>query len=277
MTAPIQVTHLFPVLDHLLLDLLKDLSPEDWQKQTIARLWTVKDVAAHLLDGNIRTLSIQRDRYFGDQPPAIQSYTELVGWLNQLNADWVTASKRMSTEVLIMLLEITGKQVNAYYASLEPTAKAIFPVAWAGEKESENWFHVAREYTEKWHHQQQIREAVGQQALLTRELFYPLADTFLRGLPHALRHTEAATGTVVGCHVSSEIGGTWYARRTNTGWHLTTVEPTDEPAAIVAISPETAWKLFTKGISPAEAKQQAQITGNTDFAEAILQMIAVMA
>jgi hypothetical protein len=35
-------------------------------------------------------------------------------------------------------------------------------VAWAGEAESKNWFHVARDYSEKWHHQQQIREAVSQ-------------------------------------------------------------------------------------------------------------------
>jgi hypothetical protein len=63
----------------------------------------------------------------------------------------------------------------------------VFSVAWAGEAESKNWFHVARDYSEKWHHQQQIREAVGQTAeLLTPALYRPLLDTLLRDLPHLL-------------------------------------------------------------------------------------------
>jgi hypothetical protein len=62
---PIIVKHLFKPLDDQLILLLESLSPEDWNKPTIAKQWTIKDVAAHLLDGNIRTLSIQRDRYFG--------------------------------------------------------------------------------------------------------------------------------------------------------------------------------------------------------------------
>ena len=56
----IETTHLFPVLDQKLIELLKSLSPEDWNKQTVAKLWTVRDIAAHLLDGNLRTLSLSR-------------------------------------------------------------------------------------------------------------------------------------------------------------------------------------------------------------------------
>ncbi|MDQ3290291.1 MAG: maleylpyruvate isomerase N-terminal domain-containing protein, partial [Bacteroidota bacterium] len=156
----VEVKHLFAELDRKLIQLLKSLSPEDWEKQTVAKLWKVKDVVAHLLDGNIRVLSIQRDRYFGEQPPAISSYQDLVDWLNQLNADWVKASKRISPGVLILLHETTGPLVSAYYQSLNLQEKAIFSVAWAGEQESLNELHLAREYTEKWLHQQQIRDAV---------------------------------------------------------------------------------------------------------------------
>jgi hypothetical protein len=56
--SPLPVAHLFPLLDVELMKLLKSLSPEDWNKPTLAKLWTVKDIVAHLLDGNIRTLSI---------------------------------------------------------------------------------------------------------------------------------------------------------------------------------------------------------------------------
>src|SRR3712207_3466502 len=107
----VEVKHLFAGLDRKPIELLKSLSPEDWAKPTVAKLWQVKDVAAHLLDGNIRVLSIQRDNYFGEQPPAISSYQDLLDWLNQLNADCVTASKRISPGVLVLLHETTGPLV----------------------------------------------------------------------------------------------------------------------------------------------------------------------
>ena len=36
-----------------------------------------------------------------------------------------------------------------------------FGVAWAGEERSPAWFDVARELTERWHHQAHIRLATG--------------------------------------------------------------------------------------------------------------------
>ena len=122
-------------------------------------MWTVKDVASHLLDGNLRTLSLSRDKHILIPGTEIDSYAQLVNYLNTLNATWVTASKRLSPNVLTSLLESTGKEYSAYMAALDPNTEAIFSVAWAGEQVSKNWFHIAREYTEKWHHQQQIREA----------------------------------------------------------------------------------------------------------------------
>lgn len=76
---------LFPVLEEKLISLLKSLTAEEWNTQTVARLWKVKDVAAHLLDGNLRGLSISRDGYYGENPGNINSYEELVAFLNHLN------------------------------------------------------------------------------------------------------------------------------------------------------------------------------------------------
>ena len=53
--GPLLTAHLFPALDARLIDLLRSLSPDDWERQTIAPKWTVKDVAAHLLDTQLRT------------------------------------------------------------------------------------------------------------------------------------------------------------------------------------------------------------------------------
>jgi uncharacterized protein (TIGR03083 family) len=282
-TNPIPVGHLFPVLDEALMRLLRSLTSEEWNAPTLAKLWTVKDIVAHLLDGNIRTLSMQRDRYFGIQPTVpIDSYKTLVQWLNTLNNDWVQAARRMSPDVLMMLLEITNPPTSAYYANLPPFEEAIFSVAWAGEETSLNWMHLAREYTEKWHHQQQIREAVGgrtESSIMTRELFYPLIATFLRGLPHTYRFTSAPEGTKIAMTIAGDLGGTWCLERRNSAWIL--IEQTNTPpintAAHITIPPETAWKLFCKGITPDEARLTVQITGNEELGNVALGLVSVMA
>jgi hypothetical protein len=273
---PIKTLHLFPVLDNLLIDLLKSLRTEEWHLPTIAKLWTVKDIASHLLDGNLRTLSFSRDDYFGETPTNINSYDDLVAYLNFLNASWTSATKRLSPKVLTELLEATGKQYAEHLQTLNPFDTAVFSVAWAGQDKSENWFHIAREYTEKFIHQQQIREAVGKQALFTRELFYPFIDTFMFGLPHTYRHVYADPGTTVTMKVLTDIGGEWTIIKTQTNWQLTKAKTTSS-IATVCISPEIAWKLFSKGIRPEQAINEIEILGDKKIGEAALQMVSVMA
>lgn len=60
----IETLHLFSILDRKLIELLKSLTLEEWNSQTVAKLWKVKDVASHLLDGNLRGISTSRDNYF---------------------------------------------------------------------------------------------------------------------------------------------------------------------------------------------------------------------
>src|SRR2546428_9582499 len=72
--------------------------------------WTVKEVAAHLLDTNIRNLSMRRDGYFGEKPAGADSYESLVRFLDRLNAEWVKAARRISPRVLIDWLEMTSRE-----------------------------------------------------------------------------------------------------------------------------------------------------------------------
>src|SRR6478735_3115441 len=126
----IETLPLFPLLDKSLIELLRSLSKEDWNKPTLAKLWTVKDIASHLLDGNFRVISLMRDGYNGMAPGVINSYQDIVSYLNHLNADWVTATKRLSPKVIADLLEETGDEYLACLRKLKPFEKAIFSVAW---------------------------------------------------------------------------------------------------------------------------------------------------
>jgi uncharacterized protein (TIGR03083 family) len=274
--VPIKTVHLFPLLDQKLIELLSSLSADDWDRPTLAKLWTVKDVAAHLLDGNIRTISSSH-HFAGDAPLyPINNYSDLVDYLNQLNATWVKAMRRVSPQTLVELLETTGRQYSQIMAEADLFAPAQFSVAWAGEEQSVNWFHIAREYTEKFHHQQQIREAVGKQGIITADFFYPCIDTFMRGLPHAYRTVIANTGALIRVHITGKAGGNWYLLKAADAWAL--IKNTDiTPDAIVTLSPDIAWKVFTKGIDPQTALEASEISGNINLGENLFNMVAVMA
>jgi uncharacterized protein (TIGR03083 family) len=272
---PVSTLHLFPLLDKELISLLQSLTPEEWQLPTIAKLWRVKDIASHLLDGNLRAISYYRDNYFA-AASHINSYKDLVAYLNELNMLWTNATERLSPQVLIELLTTSGKQYLEQLQTLDPFADAIFSVAWAGQERSANWFHIAREYTEKFIHQQQIREAVDKPGILTKELFYPFIDTFMYALPHTYKNAVAETGTVVQIKVLTDIGGVWNIERTNDNWILTK-NVNAAPAATITIAPDIAWKLFSKGISPGEALHKVEISGDENLGAIALQMVSVMA
>jgi uncharacterized protein (TIGR03083 family) len=273
--VPPDVVHLLPQLDDELLSLLRSLTPEEWQMPTIARLWTVKDVVAHLLDGNIRILSLLRDDWWGEKPE-IHSYQDLIDFLNRLNADWVAAMRRVSPAMLVYLHEATGKLFCDYYRSVDPSAPAVLAVNWAGEEKSTNRMHLAREYTEKWLHQQQIRDAVNKPGILNRQFFYPFLDTFMFALPHTYRAVDAAEGTVIKLEVTTDAGGSWFVVRNDGRWQLTK-EVAEQPTTEIIIDPDTAWKLFSKSLRPEQVRGSVIIKGNNGLGEKALEMVSVMA
>lgn len=272
--GPILIIDRIPALDQKLIELLESLSLEDWKKQTIVPKWKVEDIVLHLLDGNIRTLSIQRDAHYGVSPEAINSYNDLLDYLNKLNADWIKAAKRMSPKLVIELLRITSKELADYLQTINVYAPALFAVAWAGEEKSANWFHWAREYTEKWHHQQQIRLAVGKEKeLYTREWYHPHLETSMRALAYHYRNFPGNKDELLSFVITGEAGGTWYLHHDGQKWIQ--VEGIYTTENRITIEAEIAWRLFTKGIKPEDAG--IKIQGNMQAGEHLLSMLAVMA
>ncbi len=272
----IATLHLFADLDRCLIDLLRSLTEEQWSLRTTAPQWTVKDIVAHLLDGNLRTLSMLRDGYVGDPPQGIDSYRTLVEYLNRLNTEWVQAMRRVSPRILMELLEQSGQEYRAYLATLDMMAPAVWSVAWAGEAESVNWFHIAREYTEKWHHQQQIRLALEcEEVLMTKKFYHPYLATSIRALPHHYRDVSADIHTTIHVHITGEGGGDWFLQKTFDAWCFVEEPPTK--ACRITIDGRIAWRMFTKGMSRVQAEAWVRIDGNRQLGEHIFSVLAVMA
>lgn len=271
----ILTANLFPKLDGMLLDLLRSLAPADWEKQTVSPKWKVKDVAAHLLDTALRGVSIGRDGYVAETP-AINSSADLAAFINRLNHEGVTVYRRLSPAVLISLMEIAAKSLAELHASRDPEAMAPFGVSWAGEEKSANWFHTAREFTERWHHQQQIRLAVDKPGIMTRELYFPVLDCFLRALPFAYRGVSAKPGTYAQIIISGDCGGNWYLYRAEETWQLVK-NPLGERASETIIPQEIAWRIFTKGINRESALSQVKASGEVELGLQVLNMVSIVA
>ena len=270
--GPIETIPLFPAVRRELLALLRGLTAADWARPATPR-WNVKDVVLHLLGGEIGILSRRRDAF--PVPGAnIQSWADLVALINQLNNDWLRATRRISPRVLCDLLEFTAPQAEDYFASLDPLALDV-PVDWAGPGPAPVWLDVAREYTERWHHQQQIRDAVGKPGLKECRYFAPVLDAFVRALPWTYRDVAAPEGTSVQLTISGEAGGAWCLRREGGMWRLY-VGAAEKASATVTLDPEDAWRLFTKGRSKEEVRPRARFEGDAQLAEQALEVISII-
>jgi uncharacterized protein (TIGR03083 family) len=271
--SEILVADRFPALRQELLRLLEDLSDDDWRRPTAAPLWSVKDIAAHLLGGDVWILASKRD---GFHPPdaEMQEYAQLTKLVNRLNAEWVLAARRMSPRLLREFLAFTAPEVEACFASLDPMTIGG-PVSWAGPEPAPQWFDIAREFTERWHHQQQIRDATGRPPLYDPYFLSPVLDTFVRALPLSFRHTMAPAGTVVRFEISGDAGGVWFLHREEHLWTLV-LGSSNKPAAEVVLPQDTAWRVFTKGLDRERALGQAVIRGDARLASPIFATTAVI-
>ncbi len=279
MMTKIQTTHLFPELSRRFVALLESLGPEDWSKR-VSPAWTVQDVVAHLIDSSLRRLSAQRDGYTAPGALSTGDYETLLAYLNRLNADWVRAMQRLSPRVLIDLVVTSDKELMELFAGLDPNGPAMWPVAWAGETESRNWFDIGREYTEKWHHIQQIFEATGRPStILGRELMYPCLDCLMRALPHELTRCRRSAGTAVCVTIAGDAGGAWCAVSDGERWKL--VAPrVAKPAAMIEMLEAHAWRVLMMRKNADEILAMypgIRLSGDRELGVVVLEMVCVMA
>jgi uncharacterized protein (TIGR03083 family) len=271
---PILCAPLIRKVDTELIALLRSLTPDEWSQQTLAPAWKVRDVAAHLLDTTLRKLSMVRDGNFVEAVE-IRSPADLVALVNRLNREGVAVYRRLSPPLLIELMTTACNQAADFHESLEPFAPAAFNVSWAGEDRSLNWFDTARELTERWHHQQQIRLATNRPGLMTPEFYHPVLDCFLRGLPHAFRDVAAPSGTVVQVEISGDCGGLWTLAKGELTWTLVRNSEAEFKSR-VTIPQALAWRLFTKGIDPDSIRPQVKIEGDPILGERVLHLTAIV-
>ena len=269
---PIITIDLFAPDRAALIDLLTNLSEKDWQRPTACPGWSVRDVATHLLGVDLGNLSIRRDGFRGLSPGPGEG---TVAFVNRINDEWMRAGQRLSPRVLRELLAVVGPPLFTYFASLDPFAIGS-GVSWAGLDQAPVWLDIAREYTERWHHQQHIRDAVGRPGQTAPRFLQPILATFAYALPRAFQDVPAPSGTTVQLRVTGEAGGDWTVQRERDQWKLYLGAP-ENPTARVSLDARTAWRLYTRGVSSEEARAVATLEGDKSLAEPVFHAVAIIA
>jgi uncharacterized protein (TIGR03083 family) len=271
---PILVVDLFPTERAALLDLLGSLEPGAWARETVCAGWAVRDIAAHLVADDLGRLSRDRDDY---RPTTRRDGEELVAFINRQNAEWVRAMGRLSPDVITTLLRVGGGETQGHFEALDPFAMGG-PVSWAtGDEPAPVWLDLAREFTERWHHQQQIRDAVDAPPLTDPQIFGPVIATFAHALPRTFQAVEHPQGTAVTLVVTGESGGAWSIVRDEEAWRLFVGRPDGPAAAEVELSQDDYWRLATKGMTPAAAEARSRLSGDREAARHLLTTVAIIA
>jgi hypothetical protein len=178
--------------------------------------------------------------------------------------------------VLTDLLEAVGAQAAAFLASLPPRGPAFWPVAWAGEARSENWMDVGRDYTEYWHHQQQIRDAVGAPGLFEARWLAPVVALGVRAVPPALAHVARPEGTSLRIVVGGSAGGRWRLVREAGAWRLDVDAPASGVDGTLRIEDAAAARLWYSGRGASAGGDAAAREGDRELCDAVLAARAVM-
>ncbi|WP_020667348.1 maleylpyruvate isomerase N-terminal domain-containing protein [Amycolatopsis nigrescens] len=263
----------FPRERAALLDLLAALTDQDWTRPTVCPGWTVKDITAHILNDYLRRISGSRDGHPGAR---FVNDETLPDYLARTNEEFVRASRQCSPRVLIDLLTHLGPQLDELWSRKVLDEPADLGVSWADpEQVSPTWLDIARDYTEFWVHQQQIRDAVARRGADEPRLFGPVVDTFLRALPHALRTETRPAGTGLSFEVTGPAGGIWSAVRSEDRWRLA-LGTVESPAARITMDQDVLWRLASRGIGVEQARQRAELRGDPGLCAAATTLLAIV-
>jgi hypothetical protein len=274
---PIHTNHLFRPLARKLIKLLRSLPDESWDMQTCYPRWTVHDIAGHLLRTGIGRLSSQRDgRSRKPGQSGRLSYEAVSALVDERNEQWASLMSSVSPRLLVDMLGISELQLAEFYATLTTEGEAPIPVAWAGEDRSPIWFDTAREFAERWHHQQQIRDAVGASGIAEARFLEPILATLMRALPFWYHEAPAPEGTTIRFMVDGESGGVWELERQANGWQLSADRSAGDAAATVTMTEDTAWRFLTRTVRASTAEPLIEFSGDPDLARRFLKVVAVM-
>lgn len=269
---PWDYASLFAVERGRLIELLAGLNAADWERPSPCPGWTVLGLCSHLVGDDLGLLARHRDRHFGTPAPA-GSEADFAVWLDELQAEWVRAARRLSPRLVIDLLRWAGPQICAMFTGQDAGARTG-AVSWAGPDLVPAWLDQARELSEYWIHRQQILQALERPSDLRADLAGPVLDGMRWAYPYRLAGAPARLGDTVTISVTGPLTRTWHLVAAAAGWQFGD-QPGPRLVAGLAMTAEQAWRLLTSNL-PAAGQADLTVSGDAAIIAVLLRTRAII-
>ncbi|HJY61666.1 MAG TPA: maleylpyruvate isomerase N-terminal domain-containing protein [Streptosporangiaceae bacterium] len=263
---------LFAVERDRLTELLAGLQAPDWERPSPCPGWTVLGLCCHLVGDDLGLLARNRDGFLGT-PARAGSEAEFAAWLDELQAEWVRAARRLSPRLVTDLLRCAGPQISVMFAGEDVRGRTA-SVSWAGPDLVPAWLGQARELSEYWIHRQQILQALGRPSDLRADLAGPVLDALRWAYPYRLAGALARPGDTVSISVTGPLARTWHLVAAETGWQFDD-RPGPRLAGSLAMNAEQAWRLLTNNM-PAAGQADLRVSGDDAITSILLRTRAII-
>jgi hypothetical protein len=234
----------------------------------------VRDLAVHLLGDDFSFLSRNRDADRNSTLDSMPDWDSFIRELDAHNERWVRAGSFLSLRLVAELLETTGAMMSEFLEGMDLSALGEI-VSWAGPDPAPWWLVAGREFTERWVHHQQIRDALDRPGLNGPSFVGPILATAMHGVPRAYRDVDAAEDTIVAIDITGRAGFSWAVRRDSEGWRLYE-GLTREAGTRLAMDQDTAWRFLMGMMSTSEARPRVTIEGETAYAEPFFNAVSAI-
>ena len=277
MTIPLDPPRQYPPLLELererLLELLRGLAASDWQRPTPCPGWNVLGLASHLLGDDLSLVAGLRDQHRGTPPPPGLDEEGFIRWLDELQVEWVQATRRLSPRVVVDLLEWAGPQIVSTVKAQDASA-VLANVSWASTTPVPAWLDQVRELSERWIHRQQILQSLGRPSDLRPDLAEPVMDGLRWAYPFRLDAHRRGSGATVDITIFGEVNLRWTIVSDGVSWAFQ-VAPGDSLAAELRLTSEQAWRLLSNNFDSGD-HGEIRVSGDPGIVAALLQTRAII-
>ncbi len=255
-----------------LLDLLRDLTDEEWAAPTECPAWSVKGLALHVLGDDLSLLTRQRDAstdsltLFAEDHPGF-TFRQL---LDGFNEHWVSGARFFSVPLLVELLDLAGQWSADFYETVGLETVSGEPVQFFATFElSPYWQVIAREYAERVIHQSQIRRALGRP-----DLDGPLLTAAAEVHAHLLAAwaRDFAPGAASTITFAAGSAGAWTLTRGPDAW---VVRPgAGDADATLTVADDAVARFVGRGLDAPDLEAVVAFGGDADLARGLFEPIA---
>lgn len=253
------------------LELLRDLTDEEWARPTECPAWSVKGIALHVLGDDLSLLTRQRDgstdslTLYAEDHPGL-TFREL---LDGFNEHWVSGARFFSAALVIELLDLVGRWSADFYETVGLDTISGEPVQFFATLDlSPYWQVIAREYSERVIHQSQIRRALGRPDL-DGSLLTAAAEVHA----HLLAAWARDFAPTNGARIAFVAGGAgrWSLTREETGWCVGAAGDAD---ATITVAEGAVARFVGRGLDAPDLDAVVAFAGDTDLARGLIEPIA---